>query len=155
MTVAHRHGSYEVEFRSVADALDSVKGALVITDENVFRHWGHCLAGARHTTIAPGETSKSVATYGRLLEWLADQGARRSDTVVAFGGGVVGDVAGFAAATYMRGIKLVQVATSDGGLFGGRQSGDRLTSRQESGRRILSPTKSVPVLGSPIDPSRP
>lgn len=112
MTVAHRHGSYEVEFRSVADALDSVEGALVITDENVFRHWGHCLAGARHTTIAPGETSKSVATYGRLLEWLADQGARRSDTVVAFGGGVVGDVAGFAAATYMRGIKLVQVATS-------------------------------------------
>ena len=62
--------------------------------------------------VPAGEASKSIACYAQVLGFLADQGMTRSDTVVALGGGVVGDLAGFAAATYMRGIKAVQVPTT-------------------------------------------
>jgi 3-dehydroquinate synthase len=59
-----------------------------------------------------GEKSKNAFTYIRLLEFLAEKGVTRSDVIVAFGGGVVGDLAGFAAATYMRGISYVQIPTT-------------------------------------------
>ena len=59
-----------------------------------------------------GETSKSLHTYGAVLEHLAARHMTRADLVVALGGGVVGDLAGFAAATYMRGCKFVQVPTT-------------------------------------------
>ncbi len=59
-----------------------------------------------------GETSKNAATYVELLEFLAANGLTRADAVVALGGGVVGDLAGFAAATYLRGVKLVQIPTT-------------------------------------------
>jgi shikimate kinase/3-dehydroquinate synthase len=62
--------------------------------------------------IPPGEEQKTVATYDRVLRALAASGARRSDVVVALGGGVVGDLAGFAAATYQRGMPVVQVPTT-------------------------------------------
>lgn len=63
-------------------------------------------------TVEAGESSKCISCYARLLGFLADSALTRSDTVVALGGGVVGDLAGFASATYMRGVKLVQVPTS-------------------------------------------
>ncbi len=59
-----------------------------------------------------GEHSKNLTTYGNLLEALADEGISRSDAIAALGGGVVGDISGFAAATYMRGIKYVQIPTT-------------------------------------------
>lgn len=59
-----------------------------------------------------GETSKNVETYAALLEFLAQHQLTRADAVVALGGGVVGDLAGFAAATYLRGIALVQLPTT-------------------------------------------
>lgn len=59
-----------------------------------------------------GERSKRAQTYISILEYLASRELTRTDVVVALGGGVVGDVAGFAAATYMRGCRLVQVPTS-------------------------------------------
>ena len=62
--------------------------------------------------VPAGEASKSIVSYAQVLGFLADQSMTRSDTVVALGGGVVGDLAGFAAATYMRGIKAVQVPTT-------------------------------------------
>lgn len=63
-------------------------------------------------TVEAGEASKSLASFGAVLEAAAVQGLTRRSTVVALGGGVVGDLAGFAAAAYMRGCNLVQVATS-------------------------------------------
>ena len=63
-------------------------------------------------SIAPGEASKSAETYFSLLNWLAENRLTRSDAIVALGGGVVGDLAGFAAASYLRGIPLVQVPTT-------------------------------------------
>lgn len=66
-----------------------------------------------HTMSVPaGEASKSLENYGRILQVLAARQLTRTDTVVALGGGVVGDLAGFAAATYLRGIRLVQAPTT-------------------------------------------
>jgi shikimate kinase/3-dehydroquinate synthase len=77
---------------------------------------------AAHTNLVPpseatyelagGEESKTLAEADRVLQLLADAGARRDDGVIAFGGGVVGDLAGFCAATYQRGIPVVQVPTT-------------------------------------------
>ena len=62
--------------------------------------------------IGDGETSKTLDTYAAILDALIDKRHNRSTTVVALGGGVVGDVAGFAAATYQRGVGLVQIPTT-------------------------------------------
>lgn len=59
-----------------------------------------------------GEHSKNLITYTNMLEALAEEGLVRSDIIVALGGGIVGDLAGFVAATYMRGIDYVYVPTS-------------------------------------------
>ena len=59
-----------------------------------------------------GEQSKNIKTYADILNFLAENQLTRSDAVVALGGGVVGDMAGFASATYLRGIKYVQVPTT-------------------------------------------
>lgn len=59
-----------------------------------------------------GEVSKNGREYLKILEFLAESGLDRRDTVVALGGGVVGDIAGFAAATYLRGIDCVQIPTT-------------------------------------------
>lgn len=63
-------------------------------------------------SVPAGEGSKCIACYADVLGFLADHHLTRSDTVVALGGGVVGDLAGFAAATYLRGVKAVQVPTT-------------------------------------------
>lgn len=60
----------------------------------------------------PGEHSKNLSTYTNILEALADEGITRSDAIIALGGGSVGDIAGFAAATYMRGIRYIQIPTT-------------------------------------------
>jgi shikimate kinase / 3-dehydroquinate synthase len=62
--------------------------------------------------VPPGEHSKSLAEAERVLRALARAGMQRRDTVVAFGGGVAGDLAGFCAATYQRGVPVVQVPTT-------------------------------------------
>lgn len=59
-----------------------------------------------------GEASKSLSTLGALLEFLAENRVTRADCLVALGGGVVGDLAGFAAAVYQRGVAFVQVPTT-------------------------------------------
>lgn len=59
-----------------------------------------------------GETHKTLATAGRIYDWLAERRFERREPIVAIGGGVTGDVAGFAAATWRRGVPLVQVPTT-------------------------------------------
>lgn len=63
-------------------------------------------------SVPPGEASKSFSQYEAALRFLARSGLTRSDLVFALGGGVVGDLAGFAAASYLRGVRLVQVPTT-------------------------------------------
>ena len=62
--------------------------------------------------IAPGEQSKNGQEFLRLLEWCAEQELTRTDVIVALGGGVTGDLAGFAAACYLRGVPVVQLPTT-------------------------------------------
>ena len=62
--------------------------------------------------VPPGETSKSRDTVGALHDWLAENKCTKDTVVIALGGGVVGDMVGFAAATYMRGVSFVQVPTT-------------------------------------------
>ncbi|MEN6429297.1 MAG: 3-dehydroquinate synthase, partial [Coriobacteriales bacterium] len=93
---------------------------VVATDENVARlHLETAMrsladAGVDATSVVapPGESSKNWETAGRLLDRFAEAGLDRRGCVVALGGGVVGDLAGFAAATYMRGVSLVQAPTT-------------------------------------------
>ena len=63
-------------------------------------------------SVAPGEASKSLAVFGDLVDRLLDTGAERRTAVLALGGGVVGDLAGFAAATALRGLPFVQLPTT-------------------------------------------
>lgn len=94
--------------------------AFVVTDANVGPHYLEraCTslvdAGlvASSITIPAGERHKNLSTYGTILTAMAEAHLTRSSLVIALGGGVVGDMAGFAAATYMRGIPVVQVPTT-------------------------------------------
>lgn len=99
----------------------SVSGRLrLVSDETVFSLYGQRVVEVVQrggyevawTTVPAGESSKSLQYAASLYDWLADTGTDRRDCLLALGGGVVGDLAGFVAATYMRGIALVQVPTT-------------------------------------------
>ena len=100
------------------DPLLRGRDVLVVTDTHVAAH--HLapvrarLAAVRHAVVvlAPGEDGKTLATAATLFDALAALGAGRDAAVVALGGGVVGDLAGFAAACWMRGIDCLQVPTT-------------------------------------------
>lgn len=87
----------------------------VVTDSNLFALYRHILwriFGYDNIVITAGENSKSLSCLKDIFNKMAECGMRRGCTVVAFGGGVVGDIAGLAASLYMRGVKLVQIPTS-------------------------------------------
>ncbi len=93
--------------------------AYIITDEGVYRHARRAqvsMEAAKIPThlfvITPGESTKTLETASRIYTWLADRRAERGHLVMAIGGGVVGDLAGFVAATFLRGMPFVQVPTS-------------------------------------------
>ncbi|MEO7803556.1 MAG: 3-dehydroquinate synthase [Actinomycetota bacterium] len=99
-------------------ALGVFERTLVITDSNVHEaHGGRLDILANQTqlfktSIAPGEASKSIESAHRLLNEMTGLGMRRGDLIVAYGGGVVGDLAGFVASVYLRGIAFIQVPTT-------------------------------------------
>jgi len=68
--------------------------------------------GARALALTAGEKTKNWAGLEQAVEWLIEQRVERSDVIVAFGGGVIGDLAGFAAAILRRGVNFVQIPTS-------------------------------------------
>lgn len=91
--------------------------AAVVTDDNVAPLWLDRLLsvlpdGTLRYVIPHGEKSKNWTLAGELLEKLAADGFCRDDTLVALGGGVVGDITGFVASVYMRGVPYVQVPTT-------------------------------------------
>ena len=97
-----------------------VSHAVVITDENVEEPHAACVVESLAEAdlqidllvVDAGETSKSIEMVGGLWEQLLELGADRKTVVVAVGGGVIGDLAGFVASTYGRGIPLMQVPTT-------------------------------------------
>jgi 3-dehydroquinate synthase len=121
-------GAYRVviapgALRRVADelrALGRIGAVWLISDTHVFPLYGAQLeaelraAGftVRSYQIASGETSKDLSVAAELYDWLIGGGVERRDLVLALGGGVVGDLAGFVAATTLRGIGVVQLPTN-------------------------------------------
>ena len=101
-------------------AITKSRRCAVVTDSSVGPLYGKrtqdSLQKAGFTAMTyvfpAGERSKNLATYGEILEFFARNRLTRSDLVVALGGGVVGDMAGFAAATYQRGVDYVQIPTT-------------------------------------------
>ncbi len=96
------------------------KRAIVVTDETVAALHLPALAASlneagfawRQVVVAPGEASKCLAVYERLTDAMLEEGVERRTGVIALGGGVIGDLAGFAAATVLRGLPLVQIPTT-------------------------------------------
>ena len=93
--------------------------AYIVTDEGVYDHARRAQNSLERAGIAahlfvipPGEQSKTLATAQHIYTWLAELKAERGHLILAVGGGVVGDLAGFVAATYLRGLPLAQVPTS-------------------------------------------
>ncbi len=87
--------------------------AFCVTDETVSALYGGRLGAlAQEIAIAPGESHKTLSSAERVWQALATGGMTRADHLVALGGGVVGDLAGFCAATYQRGVPVVQVPTT-------------------------------------------
>ena len=94
--------------------------AAIISDSNVYPLFGASLeknlteAGFTpiHFLFPAGEASKNGATYLEILNFLAKNDITRSDILIALGGGVVGDITGFAAATFLRGVSYVQIPTT-------------------------------------------
>lgn len=84
----------------------------ILIDENVAALWPKLGIDSSVFVVPAGETSKSLEVFGRACSWLAESGALRSSRLFAIGGGVVGDLAGYVAASYMRGIPLVMVPTT-------------------------------------------
>ncbi|MGV6819070.1 MAG: 3-dehydroquinate synthase [Parvularcula sp.] len=106
-------------FHSHTDRLSDIAGGgqvAIITDDTVFSHYEALmtehLGNAPIIRIAPGEQSKSYQNYVEVMEKLIAASIGRDGVILAIGGGVVGDLAGFAAATLRRGCRFVQVPTT-------------------------------------------
>src|SRR5215471_2654701 len=114
------HGVLSRTGAIVKELLGGVQPVFVVTVPPVRRRWGKKLheslqaAGfaPRFVEMQDGERHKRLATIEALAEQLLRLGADRKAIVLAFGGGVVGDVAGMLASVYMRGVKLIQVPTT-------------------------------------------
>lgn len=130
MKTLHVHATkhYEIHIGSgllaqighLASKIISGRSAVVISDSNVYPIYGHSIVSsltaagfiADQFIIPSGEEHKNFNTYFEILNFLAEKQLCREDVIVALGGGVVGDLTGFAAATYLRGISFIQVPTS-------------------------------------------
>ena len=104
---------------SLIARLGESTGTFFLSSPRVWRYWGKMLAskmpgraGRRPILFDDREAAKNLGTVERIARQLVTAGADRHAILVAVGGGVVGDVAGFAAATYLRGVRLVHIPTT-------------------------------------------
>lgn len=128
LTIALDKNSYDIHIEAglldrtgeLIRRVQNGKKAVLLTDETVWNLYGDSISrslAAVSIAVQPlilpcGEENKSLAGLGRVLEFMADAGLTRSDFLIAFGGGVIGDLGGFAASVYMRGIGYIQIPTT-------------------------------------------
>ncbi len=114
-------GSYNIRMergalKKASEYLNLDRKVYIVTDSGVPAEYAYTVAGlckeARVHIIPQGEGSKQMRTFFSILETMALKGFTRTDCVVAVGGGVVGDIAGFAAASYMRGVDFYNIPTT-------------------------------------------
>ena len=115
-------GEYDVVVETVGHAFSvtNLQNPLIVTDENIANHHLQTIVSALQTVghkpnyiiLPPGEEHKNLETVSRLWKTFLENGLDRNTTVIALGGGVITDMAGFAASTYMRGIDWVAVPTT-------------------------------------------
>lgn len=106
--------------QQLLSTLNKVCKIAIISDSNVFPLYGSLVSDNLSKsgfqvvtyTFPAGEASKTPGTYLEILNFLAENHLTRADAVLALGGGVTGDMTGFAAATFLRGIKYIQVPTT-------------------------------------------
>ena len=114
----HIGGSQLSQLGDILSDFVPAKRVAIITDENVDGLYGDAIRQALsdytvHMNVRPaGEAQKSMANLEEILDGLFEAGLDRSDLLIAFGGGVIGDLAGFAASIYKRGMPFVQIPTT-------------------------------------------
>ena len=123
--------SYEITITSgliqnaaarIHEVIPDLSQAIVIADRAVDEPWANQICeglrtGSKKTrvsrqTVPSGEPSKSIAEFEQLLSWMLEEGADRRSVVIAVGGGVIGDLAGYVAASFTRGIRFIQIPTN-------------------------------------------
>lgn len=121
LTVKTSMGDYNIiiergSLNSLSEYCNTDKKALIVTDSGVPFEYAEAVAKQFKNSVVKiipqGEKSKSFDTYKELLEVLNENAFSRADCIVAVGGGVVGDLSGFTAATYMRGIDFYNIPTT-------------------------------------------
>lgn len=121
LTMRLQERSYDIILKRgalgwIKDLANLDRRVLIVTDSGVPAEYAEkvraqCKVGTV-VTVPQGEGSKSLAVYAKLQQAALDAGLSRKDLVIAVGGGVVGDLAGFVAATYMRGIDFINCPTT-------------------------------------------
>jgi len=121
LTLKHNQGAYDIFiekgiFKRLSEKLKmfDFSNGIIITDTNVYRLYKDLIDALGFYVIAvnPGENSKTLKVYGEVIEEVITTGLSRDGVILAIGGGVVGDLAGFVAATYLRGVAYIQVPTT-------------------------------------------
>ncbi|MCK6568054.1 MAG: 3-dehydroquinate synthase [Chloroflexi bacterium] len=102
-------GEYDVMVGRIGDP---TYGDLIVTDENVAKYHLEKFNGIKSVVIPAGEEHKNLQTVSRLWQAFLENGLDRKSVVIALGGGVVGDLTGFAASAYMRGIDWIGIPTT-------------------------------------------
>lgn len=100
--------------KEISDIKERLRGenTFVVTDEIIYSLYGELFAGAKCFVMDSGEQFKTLATVESILAAMTAGGCNRKTTVIAVGGGVVGDTAGFAASIFMRGVNWINVPTT-------------------------------------------
>lgn len=121
VTVNLQKNKYDVIIKDnlldeVANFVEPNKKYFIISDEGVpssyINRVSNLLKGSEYYIVAKGEKSKSLATYHKILKYLLTGNYCKSDYIIALGGGVVGDLAGYVAATYKRGMNFINIPTT-------------------------------------------
>ena len=85
---------------------------LIVTDETVYSHYRELLEPFECVVLPVGEGTKSLKYFEKVIDMLQDKQFNRSSVLIAFGGGVIGDLTGYVASSYMRGVHFIQIPTT-------------------------------------------